>query len=122
MSDMTILRRAAEVLRDKATAATPGPWEGDLGVLAPREAWDLGGGRQCIAHMAMPHQEGRMRANAAYIALMHPPVALALGDWLDDIADYSREIIRELGTDPTALPWVARALAVARAVLREAGE
>ena len=38
------------------------------------------------------------------------------------LTDYSNEIVREQDADPTALPWAARALAVARAVLREAGE
>ena len=48
---------------------------------------------------------------AAYIAMMHPPVALALADWLDD------EAARGLGR-----PDNVAAYAVARAVLREAGE
>ena len=114
MSDVTILRRAAKRLRDKANAATPGPWEGNAGlpvVLAPSEEWDRGGGRQRIAHMCMPYREERMRANGEYIALMHPPVALALADWLDD------EAARGLGR-----PDNPAAYAVARAVLREAGE
>jgi hypothetical protein len=42
---------------------------------------------------------------------MHPPVALALADWLDD------EAARGLGR-----PDNVAAYAVARAVLREAGE
>lgn len=46
------------------------------------------------------------------IALMHPPVALALADLLDDVAGYY-EAVPEAGrhSDPVA--------AVARAVLRE---
>jgi hypothetical protein len=114
MSDVAILRRAANLLRERATGATPGPWEGYARlpvVLAPREEWDLGEGRQRIAHMCMPYREERKWANAAYITLMHPPVALALADWLDD------EAARGLGR-----PDNLAAYAVARAVLREAGE
>lgn len=109
MSDVAILRRAANLLRERATGATPGPWEGYARlpvVLAPREEWDLGEGRLC-----MPYREERKWANAAYITLMHPPVALALADWLDD------EAARGLGR-----PDNVAAYAVARAVLREAGE
>lgn len=114
MSDVTILRRAASALRERAGNATPGPWEADgtlpRWVLAPREEWDLGGGLQRIAYMAMPYREERMWANADHIALMHPPVALALADWLDD------EAARGLGK-----PDNVAAYAVARAVLREGG-
>ena len=74
------LRAAATRLREVAGAATPGPWfldkGGDTGVYtAPRPS----PASQDIAWSHSPDVE-------AYIALMHPPVALALADWLDDLA------------------------------------
>lgn len=121
MSDMAILRRAAKLLRERAGNATPGPWTSsrtDAGarysaLVAPTKhpdrrgaCWDYDpayGG--CLVG------ESLVEADREYIALMHPPVALALADWLDD------EAVRGLGR-----PDNLAAYAVARAVLREDGQ
>lgn len=81
------------------------------GVLAPTEEEGTGRGPHPIALTHLSPRKERVRANADHIALLHPPVALALADWLDD------EAARGLGK-----PDNVAAYAVARAVLREAGE
>lgn len=129
MSDVAILRRAANLLRDKANAATPGPWScaNEHELLGPEAdpAW-------CISQMkpgyeSMSPTDGYVGdlaevwcddrgscPDGEYIALMHPPVALALADWLDDHADaFSQEVVIDLD---------GGAIDVARAVLREVGE
>lgn len=66
------LREAARVLRERAEAATPGPWEmfrDPIGIHV-----ESGGERGLIA-------------DAVYIATMHPGVGLALADWLDTAAN-----------------------------------
>jgi hypothetical protein len=112
MSDVAILRRAASLLRDRATAATPGPWEHviDRGSLHHRDRSRLKGIER-FREYRNDVDLGADHDTAAYIALVHPPVALALADWLDD------EAARGLGR-----PDNLAAYAVARAVLREAGE
>lgn len=104
-----LLLRAAETLRTHAEAATLGPWE------------SLDGGDRLIAYR--PDQADEFdyvvdepisnEHNAAYIALMHPPVALAFADLLDGVANY-------IDDTPGASvgPGIA---AAARAVLREEG-
>ncbi len=111
--DIDLPRRAASKLRELATPIQPS----DLG-----ESW-------CpeYAHAAIRHVERNVdldidpcpdhgdnhgmfsRYAGRYVALMHPPVALALADWLDEAAKNRRGLAND-----------ARALAVARAVLREA--
>lgn len=121
-----ILRRAASLLRERAGNATPGPWScaNEHELLGPEAdpAW-------CISQMkpgyeTMSPTDGYVGDLAGvwcddrescpdgdYIEMMHPPVALALADWLDD------EAVRGLGRADNVAAY-----AVARAVLREAGE
>ena len=138
MSDVATLRRAASVLRERAGNATPGPWTSsrtDAGarysaLVAPTKhpdrrgaCWDYDpayGG--CLVG------ESLIAADREYIALMHPPVALALADWLGVAAadewahgPHCPEPCLECDDDPRAT-HVRAAYAVARAVLREAGE
>lgn len=104
-----LLRRAAEELREHAGyRATPGPWTSDAGRV-----------RSPLAKPGMPRVTDRdpalaimrLTEDADYVALVHPPVALALADWLDSAAVDAETI----GPDPSAV-------AVARAVLREPGD
>lgn len=88
-------------MRAKAARATPGPWEafrrgnpdGPFGVAA--ESVDV--------------FDGGTRANADYIAVMSPSVALAVADWLEKMAGAM------VGTSYGDLPFEAEALAVADA-------
>ncbi|WP_329390140.1 hypothetical protein [Streptomyces sp. NBC_01716] len=72
------LRTAAALLRARATTATPSPWTqtgiGDFG-------WYIDGPGIETA------DSDQGRADADYIALMHPGVGAALADWLDRMAD-----------------------------------
>lgn len=105
-----LLRRAAQKLREHATAdyLTPAPWD------------CLDGGDRLI-HLGADGREIQyvvdepmsIASNAEYIALMHPPVALALSDWLDHLATAS-----EYG----ARVSLNHAIRTARAVLREPAE
>lgn len=79
------LRSAATRLREVAGAATPGPWEA---IPDGPGDWPVEGGGNYLCHspddgVRGGHDEG----DATYIAMMHPPVALALADWLDDTAN-----------------------------------
>jgi hypothetical protein len=108
MSDLSpseILTAAAKLLRERATAATPGPW-----------SWNRWHSNTCPADcndpacflllVGSPHAmvgsadvdrpevfaversvQERGEDDAAWIALMHPGVGLALADWLDDAAE-----------------------------------
>lgn len=101
-----LLRRAAEVLRKSAEVATPGPWSADRGT---KHNWVVDGDPRSADHAWVALMMfGECEQDARYIALMHPPVALALADWLDSAARDAEEI----GPDPFALR-------AARAVLRE---
>lgn len=96
-----LLRRAAAKLRAAAIEAAPPPWVAhpDGLVWPPR--------------MGDPVSGSTDQEDADYIALVHPPVALALADWLDS-ATYDEYMGDEDHT--------RHALAVARAVLREPGD
>lgn len=77
------LRRAAEVLRERAEAATPGPWttpDGNDEYINPTDVVSVGepGKRWIICEHA--------GQDAPFIATMNPTVALAVADWLDDAA------------------------------------
>lgn len=98
------LRRAAALMRERAEAATPGPWS------AADEHELLGGDAEpawCVSRMrpgyeSMSPTEGYMYdlaetsingrhqefdgPNAEHIASWHPAVALAVADWLDAVA------------------------------------
>ena len=90
------LREAAKVLRERAEAATPGPWQAVAG------AWGLpSDGPDHMRVLQPPHHNAsdalaRLEYDrqggddAAYIATVHPLVGLALADWLDAEADEQR--------------------------------
>jgi hypothetical protein len=71
------LRTAATAIRQRAEAATPGPWTstgiGDFG-------WTVGAPTR---HVAESEDSEQGRADADYIAAMHPGVGLLLANWLD---------------------------------------
>ncbi len=108
-----ILRRAAKLMRERAEAATPGPWERPL---------DVRHKNAVIA--ALPdgeegsYRDGMIPAGFAsrdleHIASWHPLVALAVAGWLDEVAADCHENLDA---------WVEdAALAVARAYLGETG-
>ncbi len=103
-----LLRRAAEELRYRASAAQhQRPWCPTYTHIAVRHVErnvDLD-----IEHDEHPDGCDRFGMyDGEYVAMMHPPVALALAAWLEDVADE---------TPANADDW--ESVIVARAILRE---
>ena len=73
------LEEAAKVLRERAEETHDGPWDHVVGASGDC-AWVE---RRNIETVV----ETRDIGTSAYIAMMQPPVALALADWLDLAAD-----------------------------------
>lgn len=107
-----LLRRAAVKLREHAEAATRGPWLRAADHDVARGQYhdnEVGFWDGPYAEQVTSTGDGdEATADAAYIALMHPPVALALADWL--------EAVTASGCNPVQMH---KALVVARAILRE---
>jgi len=108
-----ILREAAALMRDQASATEPGPWHAALGGYVEAS---------CGANLA---DTWGQRRTATHIASWHPAVALAVADWLTVTAWWLDD---EWPDDPDApMDWssstgdtaerVKAALAVARAYL-----
>ena len=101
-----LLREAAQMLREKAEAATPGPWRlNDWSGVMVETASPPNRGAAMIA------DADDEPVNAEFIALADPTVALAVADLLDGWAD---DIAQHGGSHRSD----ERALTVARAVLR----
>lgn len=101
------LRRAAALMRERAEAATPGPWQATVyGVRAEK--------RSPVAPFdgQQPDMENRL-----YIASWHPAVTLAVADWLDSTANDVEHVHTPVYNLTSTT--VARAVAVARAYLGE---
>jgi hypothetical protein len=104
------LRRAAAKLREHAQAATPGPWHIGRAVdpMEPCNVHTFPGGRGVADEMDW--------LDAEYIALIHPPVALALADLIEEGLSYAAM------SKPARYPIYVKAVAAARAILREPEE
>lgn len=82
------LREAAKVLRERAEAATPGPWvthpvgaRADVRGLPENTSHDYRG--NAVATAGDSEFGACPAKDAHYIATMHPGVGLALADWLE---------------------------------------
>ena len=97
------LRKAANLMRERARAATPGPWSADglEGTLSSPTG--------DVLHVQMWRE-----SDAEHIASWHPVVALAVADWLDDAAAYVAAYPGYTHAEDTPLR-------VARAYLGESG-
>ncbi len=79
-----ILRRAAALMRERAEAAPPGPWQLDDEEWADyRTAYGQEADGQAVL-VASRMDDGV----AEHIASWHPVVTLAVADWLEDAAAY----------------------------------
>lgn len=81
------LREAARVLRERAEAATPGPWT----FKDPFISASTPDGEDCVV-TAADDGAGAMGGivyvpDGRYIATMHPGVTLAVAEWLDLVAE-----------------------------------
>ena len=102
-SNVDLLGRAAALMRERAKLAADGPWTARGCDVTGRPSED--GSEYAVAAYATT--EG----DAAHIASLHPAVAVALANWLDETAT----IATENGG------WVpGEALVVARAYLGDA--
>ena len=112
------LREAATLIRERANAATPGPWH-----VCDEPEWSEEDGRgvcgpahEPIARLAEDWYEpdpGEPTAenDADHIASWHPAVALAVADWLEQMAR------AKVGTSYGDLPFEDSAYEVARTYL-----
>lgn len=112
-----LLRRAAVLMRERAKAATPGPWHLDGPWWIDTGEYDMVTGHDRKAVM-VPGEPTANPSNAEHIASWDPTVALAVADWLDLMAeDYA-----PYWSKPYAAPFVPvieKAYRIARAYLGE---
>ena len=92
------LREAAKVLRERAKAATPGPWyweppspddwpSADESLMSSGAASKHGGDEVVLSGWGYDASGiSGSDADRAYIATMHPGVGLLVAGWLDDAA------------------------------------
>jgi hypothetical protein len=129
MSDMEEICQAAALMRQRAQAATPGPWLWDGGAYDGSRGvgcvWTTApsvlGGTIATADMndLYPRSGYSPQGDMKHIASWHPVVALAVADWLDHEADRIELGGPDIGVVTTP-GEVRHSLAVARAYL--AGE
>lgn len=125
-----VLREAAALMRERAEAATPGPWS----AADEHELLDGSSPTWCVSNMrpgfeAMSPTKGYLgdvaetslgfhqpcdEYNALHIASWHPAVALAVADWLDHQATSAERAERFQAYDERH--WMG-ALTIARAYL-----
>jgi hypothetical protein len=134
------LRRAAALMRERAEAATEGPWSAEaIGsegyhVFGPNGSRAPMKGRARVAACTWQDWD-EVKADADHIASWHPAVALAVADWLDaEAKEYDRlilasgavNILLRLSDEPVearlsiGYHTLDQALAVATAYLGEA--
>ncbi|MBX6749984.1 MAG: hypothetical protein IRY85_10015 [Micromonosporaceae bacterium] len=109
MTDLEMLREAARLMRERANAATPGPWSVEL----------VGEGRAWVNLPGCPHGWGMhgFPAEAEHVASWHPAVALAVANSLERAATGLHDLVTG-GHKPAADGWISTCVAVARAYLR----
>lgn len=91
------LREAAKVLRERAEAATPGPWAAD----------QRGGVTGRFAGMTEVISESTDQSHADFIATMHPGVALALADVFERVANRADQIEGTMASPKIAASVIA---------------
>lgn len=113
------MRRAAALMRERAKAATPGPWRPVAGI------WGTETFAAVIGSEGVPEDAGTwlmatgrgaasQEADADHASSWHPLVALPVAEWLDEVADDRHACLDA---------WVERAaFKVARAYLGQASD
>jgi hypothetical protein len=103
-----ILRRAASLMRERAEAADPSPWDAECpDVVGASDEW--------IVYAS----NGDHERSIPHIASWHPAVALAVADWLEAEAEAHFHIGDEVRSIYDQPNMGGPALAVARAYLGE---
>jgi hypothetical protein len=90
------LREAAKLMRERAEAATKGPW-----VVESRDLWSLV--RSAAPDIKWEYERDVMTVHTpddewpdcTYVASMHPLVGQALAAWLDELAKRAEEMDSE---------------------------
>jgi hypothetical protein len=77
------VRRAAALLRERATAATPGPWRAEPGSSGMNNRDEPWAADYVAPPAGVPRFKVHTVADAAYIATVHPTVALLIADSWD---------------------------------------
>jgi hypothetical protein len=121
------IRRAAKLMRERAEAASKGPWRS---YIEGRDHWggdsiigtpdrDPGSG-DLYVHVGDGYH-GKWEADQDHIAGWHPLVALAVADWLDGAAERAKELdgYKSTAAFPLLLEGFRNPLAVASAYLGE---
>lgn len=98
-----VLRRAAALMRERAEAATPGPWTTVPGAV---NVWHFpeSGTPIAVAHGLTVRGMKLGQSDAKHIAGMHPAVALAVAVWLDEVA-HTWELVAAANEDGYSLDW-----------------
>lgn len=115
------LRRAAKLMRERAGAATPGPWEHPLDYDVTH-GYHVRGDKHVATRVANCDAgdggigDEEAAGNANYIASMHPMVGLAAADWLDHTATLIGDNAARFGSTQAS----GLALITARVYLGEA--
>ena len=99
-----LLREAAALMRKRAEAAMPGPWE-QTGVMGS-EYNDV---VACPGAASIVADTDTSDENAEHIASWHPDVALAVADWLESVADRYDYATTVKGADLDHAVTIARA-------------
>jgi len=94
------LRKAAALMRERASSASRGPWRYEGYVSESKNPGDGGGwihrgvgADEYAVAVTLPYSR-HPEADATHIASWHPAVALAVADWLDELGE-------ELQADPS---------------------
>lgn len=132
-----LLRRAAKTLRTSAQAATPGPWDADVNDISTSVVRGIKpvdcGVNTCIQDIAdlggsqpvdWSHPDAvwvEPQNDARYIALMHPPVALALAALFEQHAAWLAQADDDTPADADDLGDIGHVVEVAKTVLRIGG-
>lgn len=90
------MRRAATLMRERADAATPGPWESYQNIHAETAVCEFGRGGFGVVALPATGRPDYGRANIEHLAAWDPAVARAAADLLDAGAD---EIERRVARD-----------------------
>lgn len=104
MTAVETLREAARLMRERADAATDGPWVSD-----DRSVWQVSDDATVVVNAYVDENDLDM----PHIASWHPLVAFAVADWLD------AEVEGAFGSDFLLNERSCPALDVARAYLGE---
>jgi len=109
------LRQAANVLRERAEKATPGPWREEYSGKTGPVVLDV------ESHNALDHVAKcchyRAGFDAAYIATVHPGVGLALADMLDTVAHHVGTFDCEAHCEPDGCSTVRESDRIADLIL-----